>query len=156
MSEKKISVIIPFYNASKDLPRLMESLIAQKFKDFEAVFVNDCSTDSSFEQMRSYAERFDFVRLVSLERNSGVSAARNKGLDCAVGDYIVFIDADDRVTADFLSNLYANISETKADMVVGGYGIEVFDVRRHLADHLLACARHGQKGISVGSFANYN
>ena len=127
MSEKKISVIIPFYNASKDLPRLMESLIAQKFKDFEAVFVNDCSTDSSFELMRSYAERFDFVRLVSLERNSGVSAARNKGLDCAVGDYIVFIDADDRVTADFLSNLYANISETKADMVVGGYGIEVFD-----------------------------
>ncbi len=89
-----LSVIIPLYNAGNEFKACMESLLAQTWTALEIIIVNDGSTDNSAEIARYYAERYAHIRLVH-QANSGASAARNRGLELATGEYIAFVDADD-------------------------------------------------------------
>ena len=102
-----ISVIIPLYNAEKYFGECLESLLAQTFQDFEVIVINDCSTDNSRQIAESYLEKFG-GRLVIYDnlQNSGVSAARNRGLQISRGDYVFFLDADDMILTDGLENIY--------------------------------------------------
>lgn len=100
----EISLIIPIYKVEKYLPRCLDSVLAQTYTDFEAILVDDGSTDGSGRICDEYAAK-DHRFKVTHKPNSGVSAARNTGLEAAEGNYIVFMDSDDELEADYLKNL---------------------------------------------------
>ena len=111
----RISVIIPVYNVAPYLGDCIESLLAQSFADFEVLLVDDGSTDGSGAICDAFAEKD--ARLVVLhQENGGVCSARNRGIDHARGEFIVFVDADDLVTEEYLEHLMAS----DADMVISG------------------------------------
>ena len=98
------SVIIPAYNASRYIARCIESVKAQSFTDFECIIVNDGSTDDTHEVCQSLVA--DDARFVLIDSsNGGVSSARNKGLERAAGEYVLFVDADDWVEPSWLQEL---------------------------------------------------
>ena len=89
---------MPVYNAARTLLESLESISRQSFRDFELIFVDDGSTDNSVEILERFASSADFsCHIVSLPHNLGVAAARNQGLAAAGGEYIAFVDADDRI-----------------------------------------------------------
>ena len=96
-----ISVIIPVYNTEQYLHRRIDSVLASAYQEFEILLVNDGSTDHSPDICRQYAEKDSRIRLIN-QKNQGVSAARNRGIDASTGDWIVFLDSDDRISPDFL------------------------------------------------------
>lgn len=92
-----ISIIVPVYNAEKFLSECVDSILRQEFKDFELVLVNDGSSDRSPMICDAYAEQDDRIKVIH-KTNSGVSSARNCGLDVCKGEWIAFADADDFFT----------------------------------------------------------
>lgn len=90
----KVSVVIPAYNASQDLPETLKSVLQQTFTDFEILIVDDGSTDSTVDVARRYVESDSRVRLIS-QPNQGVSVARNTGLQESIGEFVALLDADD-------------------------------------------------------------
>lgn len=98
------SVIVPAYNASRYIARCIESVKAQSFTDFECIIVNDGSTDSTLEVCRSIIANDSRFVLINSE-NEWVSSARNKGLERASGEYVLFVDADDWVEPSWLQEL---------------------------------------------------
>lgn len=110
-----LSIIVPIYNADKYLPRLLESIKNQIFKDFECILINDGSVDGSLAICKEYAMQDSRFRVVSQD-NSGVSSARNRGLSLAQGEYIAFADADDVLELDMYESLMSALKETKADV----------------------------------------
>ncbi len=99
--QPKISVIVPVYKAEKYLHRCVDSILAQKFTDFELILVNDGSPDNSGAICDEYAQKDSRVRVFH-KKNGGVSSARNFGLDNANGEWITFVDADDYIEDGFL------------------------------------------------------
>jgi len=117
----KISIIIPVYNASKTIERCVKSIRAQSFNDFEAIFIDDGSTDNSFAICDKFVKE-DHRLIVERKPNGGVSSARNAGLSKAVGDWIAFADSDDTLDVDYLKDLYeASLSLRGIDLVLSGY-----------------------------------
>ena len=110
-----ISIIIPAYNVEKYLEDCLASLLRQNFKDFEAIIVNDGSTDST-ELIANIFQSKDTRFKVINQKNSGLSAARNTGIQAAKGDYICFIDSDDWVDDNFLQSHYDAITAYDADI----------------------------------------
>lgn len=98
--ERKYSVIIPVYNSEKTLERCLQSIFAQKRNDLEVIAINDGSQDRSEKILAEYAVRNEELILINQE-NSGVSVARNSGIDRASGTYILFVDSDDFVSKDY-------------------------------------------------------
>ena len=94
-SRPQLSIIIPAYNAGKTLQRMLGSIVAQSFDDYEAIVIDDGSSDNTTDVFRHEVGADGRFRLICLETNKGVSNARNVGLDQAKGDYIYFCDADD-------------------------------------------------------------
>ena len=111
-----ISVIVPVYNAEKYLHRCIDSILAQTFTDFELLLVDDGAKDRSGEICDDYAIKDSRVKVFHKE-NGGVSSARNVGLDNAKGDWISYIDSDDWIAKEYLSNLW-NHAKTGVDLVV--------------------------------------
>lgn len=105
----RFSVIIPVYNVEPYLAQCLDSVLAQDFADWEAICVNDGSTDGSGEILEQYAARDKRIRVIT-QPNGGLSAARNTGLDHASGDYILFLDSDDWLENDTLSGICSRIS----------------------------------------------
>lgn len=114
-----ISIIVPVYNVAPYLEKCLLSIINQSFTDFEAILINDGSTDNSGEICSSFAKR-DKRIVVYHTPNKGVSSARNLGLHKAKGEFIAFIDSDDYIGENYLRNLSEAMSDSKADLVVGG------------------------------------
>ena len=100
----KFSIVVPVYNVEDYLEQCLESLQAQDFQDFEAVCVNDGSTDNSRRILAEWEERFPQMKVIDRE-NGGLSAARNTGLKASTGEYVVFVDSDDWVEPTMLSRL---------------------------------------------------
>lgn len=97
-----ISVVIPLYNKGPQIKRAIQSVLAQKFQDFEIIIVDDGSTDKSAEVVKGFTD--PKIRLIQQE-NEGVSAARNRGIEKAKADLIAFLDADDEWTPSFLETV---------------------------------------------------
>ena len=117
----KISVIVPIYNAEKYLGQCIDSVLRQKFTDLELLLVNDGSTDGSGDVCDQYALKDARVRVLHKE-NTGVSDTRNKALDIAQGDYLIFLDADDYWTDEtFLEKFYNVAVEKNLDVLRGEY-----------------------------------
>jgi len=115
----KVSVIIPIYNVGKYLKRCLDSVCNQTLKDIEIICVDDCSTDDSALIAAEYAKNYSNLIFRALEKNQGVSVARNLGLSLAKGEYVAFVDSDDQVDLDFYEKLYERAKEVNADMVKG-------------------------------------
>ena len=117
-----ISVIIPVFNVELFLQSCLESVKAQTLKDFEAILVDDGSSDSSGAICDAYARADNRFRVVH-QPNQGVSAARNRGLDHAKGDYVYFVDADDEMRPEALEHLYHAITQGEYDIAASGYSL---------------------------------
>lgn len=115
-----ISVIIPVYNAEKWLTEALESLQGQTFGDFEAILVDDGSTDRSAAICRNFCDKDPRFRLIT-QSNSGVSAARNLGIDLAKGEWIAFMDSDDIMPPDALEVMISHAHKSEAGIVAGGF-----------------------------------
>ena len=106
---KKVSVIIPVYNAEKYLPETLRCLLEQDYPDYEVLAVNDCSTDGSTGIINEFAERFreKNTDLILVDRlvNGGLCAAINSGIGRAKGSYLCFPDADDEIAPDYISSM---------------------------------------------------
>ena len=116
----KISVIIPVYNTESYITRVIESVIAQMFIDYELILVDDGSTDASGEICDRFAAKYSRWVRVEHTENHGVSAARNNGIDLATGEWITFIDSDDYILPQYLQNLYNNAEKYNSDFVMTG------------------------------------
>lgn len=93
----KITVIIPIYNVELYIERCLNSVMSQSYNDFECLCIDDCGTDNSIAIVQKIIEKDSRFRIISHEKNRGLSAARNTGIDNAKGEYIVCIDSDDWV-----------------------------------------------------------
>ncbi len=114
----KISVIIPAYNSEQFIAETFESMLNQTLKDIEVVVVNDGSTDGTQKVIDEYCSKYDIFKSFYQE-NAGVSAARNHGLEKATGEYVVFLDADDRFSDTSLEGFYNAAKKTGADIIIG-------------------------------------
>lgn len=130
---KKISLIIPVYNCEAYLPAMAESLLTQDWDNTELLFSDDGSTDGSGQILTALAVRDPRVKVI-FGPNGGVSAARNRALDQAAGDYIGFVDADDQLLPDYLRSLAEALEESGADMACCGFD-RVYE-KRGAADYL--------------------
>ena len=108
----KISVIVPIYNVEKYLPHCVDSILEQTFFDLEVILVDDGSTDRCGAICDEYATKDNRV-IVIHEVNSGVSVARNKGIDLSRGEYISFVDGDDILATNYYEILYDVIIENQ-------------------------------------------
>lgn len=109
------SIIIPIYNVEAYLRACLDSVLAQSCGDWEALMVDDASTDSSADIATEYCCHDRRFKLISLTEKSGPSRARNAGLDVARGRYLVFIDSDDMIHRNFLS-VHRDVMESGADI----------------------------------------
>lgn len=112
-----VSVVVPIYNVENYLSNCLESIMKQTMKDIEIILVNDGSTDGSGEICKKYADKDNRIKYVK-QRNQGVSAARNTGMDIAIGDYILFVDSDDELNIEMIDKLYEDIEKNHADIAV--------------------------------------
>lgn len=111
-----ISVIIPFYNAKKNIEECIKNVLGQNFSEsYEILLINDGSTDKCEKILEKYKN--NQIKIFSLKSNSGPSAARNKGIKNAKGDYLFFLDVDDRIEKNTLSILYNYIRIKKYDLI---------------------------------------
>ena len=117
---KRISVIIPVYNAEAFLEDMIGSLSSQGWENLQILLSDDGSTDDSLPVMRAFAEQDPRITVVTGE-NAGVSAARNRALLLADGDYIGFADSDDLLEQGYLSALVSALEETGTDMACCGF-----------------------------------
>ena len=120
MNEPLISIIVPVRNSEKYLERCLESIVSQKYHNFEIVIVNDGSTDNSWEICKKYSNKLEFVRIFSLN-SRGISAVRNFGIKKAKGSFIMFVDSDDYVTETFCSKAMESQQKYNADVVIFDY-----------------------------------
>ena len=113
-----ISIIVPVYNCEALLESCLDSLVAQTYKDFEVLIVNDGSTDSSLSICRKYVDMHPGVFRLFSKENGGVSSARNLALENVRGEYVCFVDADDYVHKEYLQRLYDLIVENGCEMAM--------------------------------------
>ncbi|MGJ0373016.1 glycosyltransferase [Aliarcobacter cryaerophilus] len=119
MNNPKISVIIPVYNSEKHLQKCINSIINQTFINFEAIFINDGSADSSLEILKSNKSLDSRIKIINQE-NCGTGEARNNGLKNALGEYILFVDADDTIESNMIEKMYLSFTTSSSDMVICG------------------------------------
>ena len=115
----KVSIIIPIYNAENHLHKCIGSVVSQTYGDLEIILINDGSTDGSESICRSYEEKDTRIKLIS-QKNAGVSAARNAGLDACTGELITFVDSDDHVSEDYVEYLTDLMGRYDSDIVCSG------------------------------------
>lgn len=114
-----VSVIIPVFNSEAFLDVCLESVVSQKFRDWECLLIDDGSTDSSGEICDLWKDKDSRFKVIH-QNNAGVSAARNRGLGLARGSFITFIDSDDWVDENYLDYLVREYSESLAEIIVSG------------------------------------
>lgn len=116
-----IDIIIPVYNTPvKDLERCLDSIKSQTFDNYLVYIIDDGSNDETKTYLDNYVkDKNKFI--VKHIANSGVSNARNTGLDISNGEYIAFVDSDDTITTNFFSEAYELITNNNLDLIVGGY-----------------------------------
>lgn len=118
------SIIIPVYNVEAYLKKCIDSVLIQTYNDYEIILVNDGSTDGSSAICRDYSTRNQQIKLI-VQENRGVSAARNAGIAEAKGDYLLFLDADDKLKPGALAVLDEELSINKPDIIM--FNADVFE-----------------------------
>lgn len=120
-----VSVIIPAYNCEKSIKHTVDSIISSGLTDYEIVIVNDGSADNTATVCNTLCSQYSFIKY-SEQENSGVSAARNKGINIATGEYILFFDADDTAEENGFSECVDIIASKKPDILVFGMSFDYY------------------------------
>jgi glycosyltransferase involved in cell wall biosynthesis len=116
-----VSIIIPVHNTEQYLRQCLNSIINQTFKNFEAIIINDCSSDSSYKIIEEFKQKDSRITVINSKKNFGLGFCRNEGLKTAKGKYIVFVDSDDWVKLDYIEILYNAIEKYNVDFVSAEY-----------------------------------
>jgi glycosyltransferase involved in cell wall biosynthesis len=114
---KKVSIIVPIYNASEYLSRSIESILNQSYKNIEIILIDDASSDNSKDIIKEYALKDSRIKPIYSEVNQGVSKTRNLGLKTISGDYVTFMDADDYITPNMVQILLEKAIKYDSDLV---------------------------------------
>ena len=151
-SEPMVSVVIPAYNVTKTLQRLLDCLLNQTWQNLQIILVDDGSEDGTVLMAREAAEKDPRLTVVT-QGNLGISYARNAGLALCEGKYIRFIDADDTLPMDSIERMVRRAEKDGSELVIGGYDqyfgerrsfhnlagrddtVPCDDMMRHLCDH---------------------
>lgn len=115
---KKITVIVPVFNLEDKIDKCLDSLVNQTLKEIEIIVVDDGSTDRSLEKIQKYKQKK--IKVIS-QKNSGASAARNKGIDIAKGEYITFLDGDDWIEENAYEVMYKYAKKKSLDCLICDY-----------------------------------
>ena len=126
MNVPKISVIVPVYNVSQYIGRAFDSLLKQSigFENLEVILIDDASTDNCAEIIKGYSDKYPNVKSFFLDKNSGISVARNIGIRNSTADYLMFLDSDDYFFDDACECLYDEITCEGIDIVSGVHSID--------------------------------
>lgn len=114
--EKKVSILIPCFNSAKYVSEALQCCLSQDYQNIEIIVVDDGSTDNSVEVVKEWVSKYDNVHLY-LQKNSGVCRARNLAFEKSTGDYILYLDADDLISRDTISNQVELLKGTDNDVV---------------------------------------
>ncbi len=117
MKNPKISIIIPVYNAKKYLAECFDSVLLQNYSNIEVIVVNDGSTDGSDDIIQDYCTRYPELVYLENKTSCGVGAARNRAIQQATGDYVMFWDSDDLYLPNLFRNVAAAIEEAEPDII---------------------------------------
>lgn len=118
--KNKVSIIIPVYNAENYIAKCIESVLEQSYKNIEIIVVNDGSKDNSLTILKKFGSFSKKIVIID-KKNSGVSETRNKGIEVASGDFILFLDADDYLDKNYVENLLKIIKTSNADLIITGF-----------------------------------
>lgn len=129
---KKLSIIVPVYNAEKYMEKCLDRLLEQSYKNIEIIIVNDCSQGNCEDIAEKYKKIDDRVKYIKHEKNKGLFQARITGSSIATGDYIAFLDSDDYVSIDYYRTLINNIQGNDSDIAMGNMVLEYDDGRREI------------------------
>ena len=116
----EVSIIVPVYQVEKYIRQFVDSILAQTFTDFELILVDDGSKDMSGQICDEYAGMDERVKVIHKE-NGGAADTRNRGMDQAVGNYVMFVDSDDYIASTMLECLYRNMLNENADIAACNY-----------------------------------
>ncbi|MDR0404237.1 MAG: glycosyltransferase [Oscillospiraceae bacterium] len=127
-----VSVIVPVFNSEKFLSRCIQSLVCQTLKNIEIILINDASTDSSLDIIKSFENKYPGkIKSINSEINLRQGGARNLGIKAAKWEYLAFVDSDDWIGPDMLLILYENAKRTDSDMVGCDYFLAVSNKNFH-------------------------
>lgn len=115
-----LSIIVPVYNVEKYLDRCIDSLVNQNIEDYEIIIINDGSTDNTKNISLEYANKYSFIKLIN-QNNKGLSVARNTGILNALGKYLMFIDSDDFIEKNCLSQLVECMEKDNLDVGIADF-----------------------------------
>ena len=148
---KKISIIIPLYNAENYIVRCLDSIKHQTYTDFEVVVINDKSKDDSLEVLNQYvSENLNInFKIINNEVNLGLSKTRNKGMDLATGDYILFMDNDDTLVDKFSLQHFIDETENHPDIVFGQTRFLLNDIPKESNYHRLKNKKETYKDTEI-------
>ena len=144
-----ISIIIPVYNVAEYLCECLDSVLAQSYRNLEIILVDDGSTDKSGEICDGYSQQDNRIKIIH-QKNSGLSAARNTGIDTATGEFLFFIDSDDIIHHKCIETLYTNLYNNNADIssvelqrfkTIDNFSDKVVDGQLFLSDGEESCRK---------------
>lgn len=115
---KKVSVVIPVYNAENYLEKCLNSIINQTYKELEIICINDVSKDNSLKILEDFSKKDTRIKVITNEKNKGAALTRNEGIDRATGDYIYFIDADDYIEEKYIEDMVNKIEKARTDIAL--------------------------------------
>lgn len=140
-SNIKISVVIPIYNRKRTLRRCIDNVLSMDYPNLEIILVDDCSSDDSYDICKKYADKYSNITSIRNESNLGPGLSRNAGLNIATGDYIIFLDSDDKYDLSLLSSVANAINEKHPDILIFGLWEEYYS-----GDHMLYRYSHSLPG----------
>ena len=120
-NDKLVSIIIPVYNASRFLEETINSIQEQTYSNWEAIFIDDCSSDNSYNLIKKHQKEDKRIKLIKNKTNSGAAVSRNNGIDHAEGDYLCFLDADDKWHPEKLEKQINFMQELNCEFSFTGY-----------------------------------
>lgn len=150
----ELSIIVPVYKVEAYLPKCIESILKQTFKDFELILVDDGSPDRCGDICDEYAKKDTRIRVIH-QKNQGVSAARNAALDIAQGTYLGFVDADDWIMPDMFHIMLQEALRKRVDVVICGVNYYK-DNGEFIRSDLLDCATYNQKQLLINLYGTPN
>ena len=123
MSNYPVTIALSVYNIAEYVRASLDCILAQTFKDFELLCIDDASTDRTWEILQEYAAKDGRIRLLRQKTNQGLSVSRNLAIAEAQGDYLLMLDGDDLFAHDMVEKAYNKAIETDADMVMWDYAV---------------------------------
>lgn len=152
-----VSVIIPVYNVEGYLDACLDSIKQQTYSNLEILVVEDCSTDRSLQAVQAHLSD-ERIRLIRHERNGGLSAARNTGIQTASGEYLLFVDSDDVVDLRLVELCVNNATRANADLITYGFapfadGTSITDLQTTGSDLLKQAHSLGDEYFQLPHFA---